>query len=314
MKSQNAWLLRWTLSALRIIARSREGERGCVVGKSALFADLSTLQLFDREGLASRQALLAAGVPAHAIRNDLRVGRYRRVYYGVYAIGPLSDRGRMVAALLAGGPGSGFCFASAVVVYELMKPRATLDVVVRAHRQDQPGLRFHRFSLSGKELVVRDGLRVTSIERTLLDLASIGVGHRPPGARGTGEAADDKGQTRRTAARHRGQRGAPALQAVATAPHTRSDFERRFLTFLNDNGLPLPDMNVDLGLYTADCVYEQHKLIIELDEHAHTSTWAFEADRQRDRHHATLGYTTIRVTERSLTKQLAAQLRVIVSP
>ncbi len=73
-------------------------------------------------------------------------------------------------------------------------------------------------------------------------------------------------------------------------------------------------MNVDLGLYTADCVYEQHKLIIELDEHAHTSTWAFEADRQRDRHHATLGYTTIRVTERSLTKQLAAQLRVIVSP
>lgn len=67
-------------------------------------------------------------------------------------------------------------------------------------------------------------------------------------------------------------------------------------------------MNVDLGRYTADCVYERHKLIIELDEHAHHSSWAFEADRQRDRHHATLGYTTIRITERSLTKQLAREI------
>ena len=97
------------------------------------------------------------------------------MYRGVYAIGPLSARGRMVAALLAGGPRSGLCFASGLVVYGLMKPRATLDVAVPTGRHDQPGLRFHRFSLPGKELVVKDGLRVTAIERTLLDLASIGV-------------------------------------------------------------------------------------------------------------------------------------------
>src|SRR5262249_41216872 len=134
-----------------------------------------TSQLFDREGLATRRALLAAGVTASLIDNDLKVGRYRSVYRGVYAIGPLAPRGPIGPALLAGGPGSGFCFASSLVVYELMKPRATLDVVVRSHKQNQPGLRFHRFSLSGKEMVVKDGLRTTSIERTLLDLASIGV-------------------------------------------------------------------------------------------------------------------------------------------
>ncbi len=63
-------------------------------------------------------------------------------------------------------------------------------------------------------------------------------------------------------------------------------------------------MNVDLGRYTADCVYERQKLIIELDEHAHQSSWAFEEDRQRDRHHATLGYTH-HPRHRTLTRQTA---------
>jgi very-short-patch-repair endonuclease len=82
-----------------------------------------------------------------------------------------------------------------------------------------------------------------------------------------------------------------------------------FLAFLTDHGLPLPQTNVYLGRYTADCLYADQKLIVELDEHGHQSAWAFEADRERDRHHATIGYATIRVTEASLSARLAAAIR-----
>src|SRR5262249_20074393 len=112
-----------------------------------------------------------------------------------------------------------------------------------------------------------------------------------------------------TAQRHRGRRGAPALLAAANGRQLRSNLERRFLAFLNDDGLPLPLTHVSPGRYTADCLYEDHKLIIELDEHGHRSAHAFEEDRQRDRHHATLRYTTIRITDQALNAALAAQLR-----
>ncbi len=91
-------------------------------------------------------------------------------------------------------------------------------------------MRFHRFSLSGKELVVRDGLRVTSIERTLFDLASIGVGIDHLAHEALAKRLTSKDRLADTATRHRGRKGAPALQALVAAPHTRSDFERRFLT------------------------------------------------------------------------------------
>jgi len=142
--------------------------------------------------------------------------------------------------------------------------------------------------------VVKDGLRVTSIERTLAKRLTT--------------------QTTlvETAQRHRGRRGAPALLAAANGRPVRSDLERRFLAFLSDHGLPLPLTNVYLGRYTVDCLYEDHKLIIELDEHGHRSAHAFEEDRQRDRHHATLGYTTIRITDQALNAAFAVQLGTIV--
>jgi very-short-patch-repair endonuclease len=121
-----------------------------------------------------------------------------------------------------------------------------------------------------------------------------------------------KARLRDTADEHRGRKGAPALLAIAGARHVRSDLERLFLTFLTDHGLPLPMTNVYLGRYTADCLYEDHKLIIELDEHGHRSALAFEEDRERDRHHATIGYTTIRVTKPALNAALAGQLRRIL--
>jgi hypothetical protein len=145
-------------------------------------------------------------MPAEVIHNDLKVGRYRPVYRGVYAVGPLSPRGRLVAALMAGGSAAGLCFASSLVVFRLMEPRATIDVAVPSGRKDVADLRFHRLSLTGRDLVVRDGLRVTSIERTLLDLASLGVNVDRLAHEALAKRLTTKTKLRNTADEHRGRK------------------------------------------------------------------------------------------------------------
>jgi Protein of unknown function (DUF559) len=257
-------------------------------------------QLFDREGLATRRQLLGWGVASKAIESDLRVGRYHVVHRGVYAIGPLSPRGEMVAAMLAGGPGAGLCFACALVPFGLMTPRATLDVAVETDRRDSDRVRFHRLSLAAMDLTWRDGLRVTTIERTLLDLASIGVNISPLAHQAVAKHLTTREKLADTAARHRGRKGAKALRRVAGEPHLRGKLERPFLAFLDDNGLPRPLVNHPIGPFTVDFLYPDLNLVIETDEDAHRSAWAFEDDRKRDRYLAAHGYRVMRITEASM--------------
>jgi len=157
-------------------------------------------------------------------------------------------------------------------------------------------------------MVVRDGLQVTSIERTLLDLASISVDVDRLAHEALAKRLTTQAKLRDTASEHRGRRGAPALLAAANAKHVRGNLEREFLTFLNDHGLPLPLTNVKLGRHTVDGLYEEQRLVIELDEDGHRSAWAFEEDRERDRDHAALGHRTMRVTEGALNDRLARVL------
>jgi hypothetical protein len=158
----------------------------------------------------------------------VKTDRYRPVHRGVYAIGPLSPRGRMVAALLAGGPGAALGHASALVAHGLMKPRPTIDVATRTNRRDSEHVRFHRLTLDARETTTtKDGLKATRIERTLLDLAATGapidrVAHKAIAKRLTtqrrlADTADRPLHRRlpvpRAAARHRDRRDAPPTPA-----------------------------------------------------------------------------------------------------
>jgi hypothetical protein len=81
-------------------------------------------------------------------------------------------RGRLIAALLAGGDDTALCHASALVPYRLLMSVVTIDLAVPKQRRDTDKLRFHRLILAADETTRRDGLRVTTIERTLLDVAA----------------------------------------------------------------------------------------------------------------------------------------------
>ena len=103
----------------------------------------------------------------------------------------------------------------------------------------------------------RDGLRVTTIERTLFDIAATGADIRHLAQEALAKRLTTRAKLQAMAERHRGERGAPALRRVAGEPHTRSDLERRFLRFLDDNGIPQPLWNEELGPFTVDCYWPQ---------------------------------------------------------
>jgi very-short-patch-repair endonuclease len=256
-------------------------------------------QLFERQdGVASRAQLLAAGLGEKAIDHRVRTGRYRVEHECVYSLGPLSMRGRLKAALLAGGDEAVLTHAGALVPYRVLTSVVTIDLAIPKQRRDTDKLRFHRLSLAEDEVTRRDGMRVTTIERTLLDIAACGADIRRLAQEALAKRLTTQAKLSRLAQRHKGDRGAPALRRIAGEPHTRSNLERMFLRFLAENGFPQPQCNRQLGPFTVDCYWPEYQLVVEVDEDAHQFT--FEEDRARDRYLAGLGLRTIRVTEASL--------------
>ena len=77
----------------------------------------------------------------------MRRGRLIRIHQGVYAVGheAVSDRGRMIAALLAAGPGAALSHRTAAYLWTLipsMPPFAEVTTTDRRPRS-RPGLIIH---------------------------------------------------------------------------------------------------------------------------------------------------------------------------
>jgi very-short-patch-repair endonuclease len=265
--------------------------------------------LFDgQDGVAERGQLLAAGLTERVIDHGLSTGRYRVVHERVYSLGPLSVRGRLVGALLAGGDDAALCHASALLPYRVLTSVVTIDLAVPKQRRDTDSLRFHRLRLADHEITRRQGLRVTTIERTLLDIAATGADVRKLAQEAVAKRLTTLAKLKAMADDHRGERGAPALRRIAGEPHTRSDLERQFLRFLDANGFPQPLTNQEFGPYTVDAYWPQFQLVVEVDEDAHIAT--FEEDRARDRYLAGRGLRTMRVTGHSLKDEIVLREEV----
>jgi hypothetical protein len=155
---------------------------------------------------------------------------------------------------------------------------------------------------------VRDGIPVTSISRTLLDLAQV----LPP--LDLRRALDESERLRlfdlraleRLIGRSLGHHGLGTLGKVlddyrGPPPLTRSELERQFLDLCHDAGLPRPQANVLVRGYEVDVAWLDQRLIVELDSRGyHGTRAAFENDRIRDATLQAAGYRVIRVTHRRL--------------
>lgn len=270
--------------------------------------------------MVARWQLVTAGVGRGAI--DDRMGRrLHSIHRGVYAVGyPVSGvESRWIAAVLAAGPDAVLSHRSAAQLWRLVSRSSHRSEVTRpTYLRSHPFICAHRSLLPDDERTVVDGISVTTVPRTVLDFAALASRRQVERVLNEVEV---KGLTDRLSipdllARYPGRRGTAVLrdllgEGAEAGGVTRNDFEEAFVPLLESHRLPRPRFNADVAVagrfFSADCLWQRERLIVELDSRAvHGTRKAFENDRERDRLLMVDGWRVMRVTWRQLRHQPSA--------
>jgi Transcriptional regulator, AbiEi antitoxin/Protein of unknown function (DUF559) len=266
-------------------------------------------------GLVTRAQLSDLGVADSTVRDWVRSDRLRRLYRGVYAVGHdrLRLEGRWLAAVMACGPGAVLSHRDAAQLWQLRQSNsAYIEVTVPSlnGRRKQQGIRIHRSGRLGPEdVTVRHGIPVTTLARTLLDLAD--VLDRQALKRVITEAEYtnqfDLIAIDASVQNNPGRASAKLMAAIDGAgDRTRSTLEDRFLDLLERHGVEPPQTGAWIEGYEVDFVWTRAGLIVELDGlAAHTTRRTFNADRLRDRRLWRAGLRTMRLTSQALDDEEA---------
>ena len=209
-----------------------------------------------------------------------------------------------MGAVLAARP----CVAShlsAGWLWEVLRYRPeAIHLSAPTARRSRRGFVVHFADLPRADRAVLDGIPVTALPRTLLDLAAL----LSPSQL---ERAIDRAEERKRldvrpieellerAGNHPGRgrlRRALAIYRPNRA-FTRSGLERRFLSLVQEAGLPTPQTNVFVGGFELDAYWEPERFAVELDVYeTHGTRLAFETDRRREDDLLTHEIETVRVT------------------
>jgi hypothetical protein len=268
-------------------------------------------------GVVTRRELLANHITERQIEVRLRRGSLLRVHRGVYRVGhrAASVEARYLAAVLACGDGSVLIARPAGYLLGLLGGSPPSPDVIALIERKVRGVRTHRVrAIDAADVTLCRGVPVTSIPRTLVDLA--GVLTEPALARACHEAQI---RARRLPERVEAvlgrlptRRGAGKLREIlhGAAPIALSRLEQRFLALLQKEGLPLPATNRPQDSYRVDCRWADHRLTVELDSYRyHHTRHAFERDRHREREAYARGDSFRRYTWRDVVEEPALMLR-----
>ena len=262
-------------------------------------------------GVVSVAQLHAAGLREGAIRNRALRGQLIRLHRGVYAVGhsQLTPLGwRWAAVLACGGPGwAALSHRSAAAAWDLLPSPAQFDVSTLANARSTARIRVHR-GLQVEDVTAIDGLPLTTVARTLVDLTAILTPHQTERVVHLGQhlrLLDMHSLDEQLARAHgrptRKLRAAVATLAAAEPDITRTVLEERFLALVLDAQLPRPEVNAMVGDEEVDFLWRTEKLIVETDGAAtHLTAEAFEEDRRRDAVHSMMGFRTLRFTWRQV--------------
>lgn len=210
-------------------------------------------------------------------RCDHALGALRRVHDGVYATGhaPLTPAQRRWAATLT-APRTVLAYVSGGCFWDLRDREPRAPTVVRPghtgpNRRPDLVVRYSA-TLSGN-VVCRDGLWVTTPERTLIDLWP--TVHGRARDRMLRDAIRLHHTTHRELGRvlfgHRGRRGTASLRATCALyerlplSRCRSDAEVEGLVVLDAVAVEIPRVNARIAGEEADFSWPDRKLIIEID-------------------------------------------------
>jgi very-short-patch-repair endonuclease len=269
--------------------------------------------------------LTALGIGRRTIDRWVQAGRLGQIRRGVYVVGsgPITQRSRWMAGVLACGKGAVLSHRSAAALWGLMRPGRGPVEVTSSHGRSRGSLVVHRAAVEVGERTQIQRIPVTTIARTLLDLAEVVDEQR---LRSAFEEADrlrllEIGAVARLCARRRGRRGLrhlrPLIAAAIEPAATASALEDLFAAFCRDHRLPPPITNVLVLGLEVDTLWPRQRLIVEMDGFAfHRHRAAFERDRARDAELMAAGYRVVRLTHRRIHAEpeaVAAQLRRLLA-
>jgi uncharacterized protein DUF559 len=283
-----------------------------IEGADQVIARLAARQ----HGVIARRQLFALGLRRGAIDRRLATGRLHFLHPAVYAVGQphIAGRGRLLAAVLACGDEALLSHRSAAALWGLL-PYAGSRVHVTAARRGRRSLRgicVHSIRRPHAEnRAARSGIPLTSVARTLLDLAQ---NVRQDQLERAFEQAErlrllDLAAVARLCERSNGHRGLTRLrpllaQAGRPVAETRSELERRFLRLCDDAGLPPAAVNVVVAGHEVDALWRAARLVVEIDGFEyHGTRAAFERDRARDADLQLAGFRVLRVTAQRLSRE-----------
>ena len=235
--------------------------RGTTTSAASADREIAAIAL-RQHGVIEYRQLIRLGLSPKAIAHRVETGRLHRIHRGVYAVGhaKLSGRGQWMAAVLAAGDDAALSHRSAASLWGLPVPASSLIDVTAPKDRRRPGIAIHEAVLLPDEHTSRDGIPVTTVARTILDLAATEPRHV--------ERALREAERRRLAdttplaallTRYPGRRGTARIREILDAGHahlgiTRSELEEAFLAFLDAHHFIRPLLNAHVEGFECDCV------------------------------------------------------------
>lgn len=201
---------------------------------------------------------------------------------------------------------------SAAELWGLGKGRGRVEVTRRSGGSTRTAIWVHqtRF-LPDDHIAFRGRIPVTSVERTILDMAAHAGLRRLERMLVDADRACilDWRQLPRVIERGNGRKGVGRLRRAVRdidprSRDTRSPLEVDLLVLCRKARLPLPEVNVLIEGHLVDFLWPVERLVIETDGYAfHSDRGAFEQDRKRDLDLTAAGYEVGRFTYRMIARE-----------
>jgi very-short-patch-repair endonuclease len=246
-----------------------------------------------QHGVIARTQLFRIGLDRGALARRVANGALQPLHGGrVYAVAhnPLTKRGRYLAAVMACGSDARLSHRAAADLSGMRPADVSPEVTVPEVCRDVPGVRIHRTRmLDPRDFTELDGIPVTTVARTLLDLAAVLT---PPDLEVVIDRAERQSLFDLTAVldvleRGTRKKGAGTLRMVMAAYQAstqKSTLERTFKALLKTApDITSPFFNAlvqgESGTHEVDAFWEAQRLCVQLDGHEFHRT---RRDRERD--------------------------------
>lgn len=260
-----------------------------------------------QHGVVARRQLLALGFTKRSIEQRIARGRLHVAMRGVYAVGwpELTRERRWMAAVLACGNGAALSHRSAAALWGIGREKTSqIDVSVRKLCElRRPGLKIRgRPTLAVEDISSRDGILVTAVARTLVDLATELGPIAVERAVNDADKRDliDPETLRFKLEEYAGEPGAPLLRRVLDKRTFRlsdSDLEIFFRPIATQAGLSPPLSKQIVNGWEVDFYWPDLGLVVETDGLRYHRTPSTQSrDARRDRAHTLAGMTPLRFT------------------